>query len=244
MIRRAHQIAVSLFLEETGALGITNRQYGILLVLKHRPGIDQITVAKHLGLDRSTTGMVLNKLERDGLVGRVIGANDRRKRSLKLTPAGERMLRRLAAPGRRSACFQRSRRRNARPSSTCSTSSRASSTIRRACRRWRNKYSRGGRRNPRAANPPHPEETAKRSSRRMGRPGRVHILRDAGLRPAPQDEDGRGRTMTWRAITRYGSCGSASTTPRSPRGSPTTRRRTSWRSRGTRGSRGRETPGR
>ena len=36
MIRRAHQIAVSMFLEETGALGITNRQYGIMLVLRHR----------------------------------------------------------------------------------------------------------------------------------------------------------------------------------------------------------------
>jgi hypothetical protein len=46
MIRRAHQIAVSLFLEETGALGITNRQYGIMLVLNAEPGIDQITVAK------------------------------------------------------------------------------------------------------------------------------------------------------------------------------------------------------
>lgn len=101
LIRRAHQTAVSLFLEETGALGITNRQYGILLVLKHQPGIDQITVAKLLGLDRSTTGMVLTKLEDAGLVGRVIGAKDRRKRSLQLTPAGERMLARLAEPARR-----------------------------------------------------------------------------------------------------------------------------------------------
>ena len=98
MIRRAHQIAVSLFLEETGALGITNRQYGIMLVLKEEPGIDQITVAKLLGLDRSTTGMVLTKLEEAGLVGRVVGTHDRRKRSLKLTPAGERMLKRLAEP--------------------------------------------------------------------------------------------------------------------------------------------------
>ena len=101
MIRRAHQIAVSLFLEETGELGITNRQYGILLVLKAQPGIDQITVAKLLGLDRSTTGMVLGKLEEGGLVGRVVGVDDRRKRSLKLTPAGERMLTRLAGPARR-----------------------------------------------------------------------------------------------------------------------------------------------
>lgn len=101
MIRRAHQISVSLFLEETGELGITNRQYGIMLVLRHQPGIDQITVAKLLGLDRSTTGMVLTKLEDAGLVGRIVGANDRRRRSLKLTSAGERMLKRLAEPARR-----------------------------------------------------------------------------------------------------------------------------------------------
>jgi DNA-binding MarR family transcriptional regulator len=101
LIRRAHQIAVALFLEETGELGITNRQYGILLVLKHQPGIDQITVAKLLGLDRSTTGMVLTKLEAAGLVGRVVGKKDRRKRNLQLTPAGERMLTRLIEPARR-----------------------------------------------------------------------------------------------------------------------------------------------
>ena len=101
LIRRAHQIAVSLFLEETGDLGITNRQYGILLVLKRQPKIDQITVAKLLGLDRSTTGMVLTKLEAAGLVGRVISENDRRKRTLELTPAGERTLARLAEPARR-----------------------------------------------------------------------------------------------------------------------------------------------
>jgi len=68
MIRRVHQIAVSLFMEETGKLGVTNRQYGILFVLRHQPGIDQISVANLLGLDRSTTGMVLKKLEADGLV--------------------------------------------------------------------------------------------------------------------------------------------------------------------------------
>ena len=101
MIRRAHQIAVSIFLEETGALGITNRQYGILFALKQRPGIDQISVARLLGLDRSTTGMVIKKLARAGLVGRAVGAGDRRRASLALTRAGERMLERLAEPARR-----------------------------------------------------------------------------------------------------------------------------------------------
>ena len=101
LIRRAQQIAVSLFLAETGALGVTNTQYGILLVLKHRPGIDQISVAKLLGLDRSTTGMVLGKLEKAGLIGRIIGKQDRRRRNLALTLAGERMLDELAEPARR-----------------------------------------------------------------------------------------------------------------------------------------------
>jgi DNA-binding MarR family transcriptional regulator len=101
MIRRAHQIAVALFLEETGDLGITTTQYGILFLLRHRAGIDQISVAKLLGLDRSTTGMVLTKLEQAGFVGRRIGANDRRRRSLQLTRAGERMLERLEEPARR-----------------------------------------------------------------------------------------------------------------------------------------------
>jgi len=101
LIRRAQQIAVSLFLEETGALGITNTQYGILFVLKHHPGIDQISVAKLLGLDRSTTGMVLGKLEEAGLIGRSVIEKDRRKRALALTQAGERMLEKLREPARR-----------------------------------------------------------------------------------------------------------------------------------------------
>ena len=101
MIRRVHQIAVSLFIEETGKLGVTNRQYGILFVLKHRPGIDQISVANLLGLDRSTTGMVLKKLEQDGLVVRSVGVHDRRRHSLQLTRSGEKLLAELAEPARK-----------------------------------------------------------------------------------------------------------------------------------------------
>ena len=101
MIRRVHQIAVSLFIEETGKLGVTNRQYGILFVLKHRPGVDQISVANLLGLDRSTTGMVLKKLEDDGLVVRSVDARDRRRHSMRLTKSGERLLSQLAEPARR-----------------------------------------------------------------------------------------------------------------------------------------------
>src|SRR5262249_34567494 len=66
--------------------------------LKHRPGIDQISVARLLGLDRSTTGMVIKKLEQAGLVGRTVGARDRRRTNLTPTRAGGRMLERPAEP--------------------------------------------------------------------------------------------------------------------------------------------------
>jgi len=101
MIRRAHQIAVSVFVEETAELGITTTQYGILYALARRPQIDQISVARLLGLDRSTTGMVLKTLEDGGLVHRIVDTSDRRKRSLELTPAGHELLERLKTPARR-----------------------------------------------------------------------------------------------------------------------------------------------
>jgi DNA-binding MarR family transcriptional regulator len=101
MIRRAHQIAVSVFLEETAELGVTSTQYGILYLLERRPSIDQITVARLLGLDRSTTGMVLKTLEEGGLVCRVVEPTDRRRRTLELSQAGRDLLNELATPAGR-----------------------------------------------------------------------------------------------------------------------------------------------
>jgi len=70
-------------------------------VLERRPGIDQISVANLLGLDRSTTGMVLRKLEQDGLVVRSIEVRDRRRHRLQLTRSGKRLLSQLAGPAQR-----------------------------------------------------------------------------------------------------------------------------------------------
>ena len=101
MIRRAHQIAVSVFIEETAELGVTPTQFGILDLLHHRPNIDQITLARLLGLDRSTTGMVVAGLEGSGLVARAVDATDKRRRALALTEAGQDLLDRLRTPAAR-----------------------------------------------------------------------------------------------------------------------------------------------
>ena len=90
MIRRAHQIAVAIFLEEARESRITPTQYGVLLILERRPAIDQNTLARLLGLDRSTTGLVVRKLAERGLIARATGTVDSRRRELRLTRAGGR----------------------------------------------------------------------------------------------------------------------------------------------------------
>ena len=80
MIRRAHQITISVFQAHAGELGMTNTQFGVLYILKRYPSIDQVTLAKLLRLDRSTTGTVVATLESRGFVARDIGESDRRRR--------------------------------------------------------------------------------------------------------------------------------------------------------------------
>jgi DNA-binding MarR family transcriptional regulator len=98
LLRRAHQISVSLFMEATAELGVTTTQYGVLLILHHFEGLDQISLAKKVGLDRSTTGLVLKKLEQKGLVVRTNDPGDLRRKIIVLTARGERMLDKLTGP--------------------------------------------------------------------------------------------------------------------------------------------------
>jgi DNA-binding MarR family transcriptional regulator len=88
LIRRAHQIAVAVFTDECAAFDITTTQFGVAVALTHNPGIDQNTLARLLGLDRSTTGLVVSLLESRGLLDRTQHGTDRRKRMLVLSEPG------------------------------------------------------------------------------------------------------------------------------------------------------------
>ena len=90
-IRRAHQTAVSVFAAATAKLNITTSQYGILHVMVLIAGLDQITLARLVGLDRSTTSLVLGLLEQRGLIERAQHETDRRRRVLKITAAGRQL---------------------------------------------------------------------------------------------------------------------------------------------------------
>lgn len=87
-IRRLQQIAVAIFLQDTEAHGVTPVQFGVLQALHNQPGVDQRTLARNVGLDASTIGGVVDRLEARGWVQRALSAADRRVRLLTLTDAG------------------------------------------------------------------------------------------------------------------------------------------------------------
>ena len=87
-IRRLQQIAVAIFLQETEAHGLTPVQYAALGAVRRTPGVDQRTLAASIGLDTSTTGGVVDRLEARGLLRRNPSEQDRRVRLLTPTPDG------------------------------------------------------------------------------------------------------------------------------------------------------------
>jgi len=91
-IRRLHQIAVALFMEETEDFGITPVQYAALQAVLNSPGLDQRTLARTIGFDTSTIGGVVDRMEARGLMQRNTSAQDRRVRLLTLTAAGQQLV--------------------------------------------------------------------------------------------------------------------------------------------------------
>ena len=97
LIRRAHQIALGLFTENLGK-EVTPVQYAILRMVHEVPEIDQMGLARRIGLDTSTTALTAARLESKGLLTRTIVENNRRQLKLALTLDGEAWLQSLV-PG-------------------------------------------------------------------------------------------------------------------------------------------------
>ena len=89
LIRRAHQFAVSIFMEETTAFGVTPVQFAILNALIDKPGEDQITLAGRVAFDAATSGSVIGRLEAKGWIRRQADPKDRRRKLLWVTAEGQ-----------------------------------------------------------------------------------------------------------------------------------------------------------
>jgi DNA-binding MarR family transcriptional regulator len=98
LLRRAHQISVSIFESACSDIAVTPAQFSVLVVLAADSRLDQSSVARAIGLDKVTVSLLLRALEARGLVQRQVLADNRRKRALSLTAQGRELLRLSRAP--------------------------------------------------------------------------------------------------------------------------------------------------
>lgn len=91
-MKRCHQVAAGIFLEECSEFSVTPSQHGCLRALHEFPGIDQIALGRLVGLDRSTAGLVIKGLTQRKLINRIVNQDDKRRMRLVLSADGEKLL--------------------------------------------------------------------------------------------------------------------------------------------------------
>jgi DNA-binding MarR family transcriptional regulator len=96
LIRRAQQMAVSVFAEHLAAFDVTPVQFAILNALIDTPGTDQVSLAARVALDAATSGSVIGRLEAKGWVRREASPQDRRRKLLWLTAKGKKAVMAMA----------------------------------------------------------------------------------------------------------------------------------------------------
>ncbi len=95
LLRRLHQIHYALFFEECAGFDITPVQYGLLTTLSLNPDLDQNSLGRELGIDRTNVADVLNRLAGRGLLERRRSPHDGRMVLARLTPAGEKLTKKM-----------------------------------------------------------------------------------------------------------------------------------------------------
>jgi DNA-binding MarR family transcriptional regulator len=104
-LRRAQVAVFQNFAEAMTGLDVTPGQFGVLEVIAVNPGLSQTTLARAIGIDRSTMVAVIDGLEARGLVVRAPAAGDRRSYALRLSRAGADALARMRQRVRRHEAY-------------------------------------------------------------------------------------------------------------------------------------------
>lgn len=91
LARRFYQITLSVVAEIQENSELRPLEFGVLIHLHERPGIDQNTLAERMALDRTSISGMVYHLEQLGLIERAVNGTDRRARELRLTAAGKRL---------------------------------------------------------------------------------------------------------------------------------------------------------
>lgn len=94
LLRRTQVWVFQDFIRTLADIDIRPAQYSVLTVIGANRGLSQADVAAMLGIERARLVRLLDRLERRGLVLRLASRFDRRSHSLKLTSAGQALLKR------------------------------------------------------------------------------------------------------------------------------------------------------
>jgi DNA-binding MarR family transcriptional regulator len=94
LMRRALQVMNVLWSEEVSHT-ITSPQFAALTALHAEPNIDQVTLGQRVSLDRSTMAEVVARLSARGLIRGERHSSDGRRKTIRLTPKGQRALQQL-----------------------------------------------------------------------------------------------------------------------------------------------------
>lgn len=87
-LRRAHLAVLQDFQRSFSDLDIRPGQYSVLITLASQPGLRQSQLADALGIKRANLVILLDELQKRGLLLRLPSATDRRAVSLHLTDLG------------------------------------------------------------------------------------------------------------------------------------------------------------
>lgn len=98
LLKRASQYAASMYMDQVGRTGLTQRQYAVLMAAERNEGASQIELVRLTGIDRSTLADLIARLMAQGYLQARRGREDGRTNAVKLTAAGRRALR-AAEPG-------------------------------------------------------------------------------------------------------------------------------------------------
>ena len=91
-IRRAQTRLFAHFERRLAHLKITPGQLGLLVMISANPGINQVALARAVGVERATLGEFIDRFEREKLVERRGLIGDRRSYALHLTRRGQEFL--------------------------------------------------------------------------------------------------------------------------------------------------------
>ena len=88
LMHRALQLALDIYAEETGADGLTQRQFAVLEAVSLKAGLTQTELVRMTGIDRSTLADLVTRMTAKGLLERERSTLDARAKAVRLSTEG------------------------------------------------------------------------------------------------------------------------------------------------------------